>query len=69
MIAAPLLTQLCITGDSALNKPFSEWNQVFHGDATAHAIVDRLTERAEIFYLEGKSYRQTHRKGLNLASK
>lgn len=51
------------------NKPFSEWNQVFHGDATAHAIVDRLTERAEIFYLEGKSYRQTHRKGLDLAKK
>ena len=47
------------------NKPFSEWNQVFHGDATAHVIVDRLTEQAEIFYLEGKvSYRQTHRKGL-----
>lgn len=48
------------------NKRFAEWNQVFHGDATAHAIVDRLTERAEIFYLEGKvSYRQTHRKGLD----
>lgn len=46
------------------NKPFSEWNQVFHGDAIAHAIVDRLTERVEIFHLEGKSYRQTHRKGL-----
>lgn len=48
------------------NKRFAEWNQVFHGDATAHAIVDRLTERAEIFYLEGKeSYRQKHRKGLH----
>jgi len=48
------------------NKRFAEWNQVFHGDATAHAIVDRLTERAEIFYLEGnQSYRQTHRQGLN----
>ncbi len=47
------------------NKPFSEWNQAFHGDAIAHAIVDRLTERAEIFLLEGKSYRQTHRKGLD----
>jgi len=46
------------------NKPFAEWNQVFHGDATAHVIVDRLTERAEIFYLEGKSYRQTHRTGI-----
>ena len=47
------------------NKPFSEWNQVFHGNATAHAIVDRLTERAELFYMEGKSYRQTHRQGLS----
>ena len=47
------------------NKPFAEWNQVFHGDSTAHAIVDRLTEQAEIFYLEGTSYRQTHRKGID----
>jgi DNA replication protein DnaC len=48
------------------NKRFAEWNQVFHADGTAHAIVDRLTERAEIFFLEGpKSYRQTHRQGLN----
>ena len=46
------------------NKPFAQWNQVFHGDAIAHAIVDRLTERVEIFHVEGKSYRQTHRKGL-----
>jgi len=46
------------------NKPFTEWNQVFHGDATAQVIIDRLVERAEIFYLEGKSYRQTHRTGI-----
>jgi len=50
------------------NAAFSEWNQVFHGNATAHAIIDRLTERAEIFYLEGKSYRETHRTGINTAS-
>jgi DNA replication protein DnaC len=50
------------------NSPFSEWNQVFHGDATAHAIIDRLTERAEIFYLEGKSYRETHRRGIETAA-
>lgn len=50
------------------NAPFSEWNQVFHGDASAHAIIDRLTERAEIFYLEGKSYRETHRKGIEKAA-
>ncbi len=51
------------------NKPFGEWNQVFHSDATAHVIVDRLTERAEIFYLEGTSYRQTHRQGLEKPAK
>ncbi len=50
------------------NKPFSGWNQVFHGDGTAVAIIDRLTERAEIFLLEGKSYRQTHRRGLDPAT-
>ncbi len=50
------------------NAPFSEWNQVFHGDAAAHAIIDRLTERAEIFYLEGKSYRETHRRGIEKAA-
>lgn len=50
------------------NAPFSEWNQVFHGDASAHAIIDRLTERAEIFYLEGKSYRETHRRGIEKAA-
>jgi DNA replication protein DnaC len=49
------------------NLAFSEWNQVFHGSATAHAIIDRLTERAEIFYLEGKSYRETHRIGIATA--
>jgi len=49
------------------NSPFSEWNQVFHGNAIAHAIIDRLTEKAEIFYLEGKSYRETHRKGIESA--
>jgi hypothetical protein len=28
----------------------------------AHAILDRLAERAEVFHLEGKSYRETHRR-------
>ena len=47
------------------NKPFGEWNQTFHNDAMAHAILDRLVERSEVFYLEGtKSYRETHRQSL-----
>jgi len=31
------------------SKPFKEWNRVFHGEATAHVIVDRLTEKTDIF--------------------
>ena len=40
----------------------SEWNQVFTDNAVAHAILDRLAERAEVFHLEGTSYRETHRR-------
>lgn len=43
------------------NRPFGEWNQIFHNDAIAHAILDRLAHRSEVFYLEGKGYRETHR--------
>lgn len=50
------------------NRPFGEWNQVFHGDATAHVIVDRLTEKAEIFYFDGRSYRETHRTKISLSA-
>lgn len=46
------------------NKPFGEWNQIFTNDAMAHAILDRLAERSEVFHLEGKSYRETHRQRL-----
>lgn len=46
------------------NKPFGEWNQIFHNDAMAHAIIDRLAERSEVFHLEGPSYREAHRKRL-----
>jgi len=44
------------------NRIPSEWNQVFTDNAVAHAILDRLAERAEVFHLEGKSYRETHRR-------
>jgi DNA replication protein DnaC len=47
------------------NRIFEEWNQVFHNDAIAHAIIDRLVERSEVFHLEGKqTYRETHRQRL-----
>lgn len=44
------------------NRIPSAWNQVFTDNAVAHAILDRLAERAEVFHLEGKSYRETHRR-------
>ena len=44
------------------NRIFGEWNQIFHDDAVAHAILDRLAERAEVFHLEGTSSRETHRR-------
>ena len=44
------------------NIPFGEWNQIFAGNATAHVVVDRLTDGASIFYLEGVSYREYRNK-------
>jgi len=49
------------------NRPFGEWNQIFHNDAMAHAVIDRLAQKSEVFYLEGKSYRETHRERLKTA--
>jgi DNA replication protein DnaC len=46
------------------NRPFGEWNQIFHNDAMAHALLDRLIEKSEVFHLEGKSYREANRKRL-----
>jgi DNA replication protein DnaC len=44
------------------NRTFREWNQMFADDAIAHAILDRLAERAEVFHLEWTSHRETHRR-------
>lgn len=43
------------------NIPFGKFNQIFANDAIAHAIVDRLVNDAEIFYMEGPSYREHQR--------
>jgi DNA replication protein DnaC len=45
------------------NLPFGKFNQIFANDAIAHAIVDRLVNTAEVFFLEGvDSYREHERK-------
>jgi DNA replication protein DnaC len=43
------------------NLPFGKFNQIFANDAIAHAIVDRLVNDADVFYMEGESYRQHQR--------
>jgi DNA replication protein DnaC len=44
------------------NLAFRKFNQIFANDAIAHAIVDRLVNDAEVFYMEGESYRPHERK-------
>lgn len=44
------------------NLPFGKFNQIFANDAIAHVIVDRITGDAEVFYLEGDSYRDREKK-------
>ena len=43
------------------NMPFGKFNQIFASDAIAHAIVDRLVNEAEVFFMEGISYREHQR--------
>lgn len=44
------------------NITFGKFNQIFANDAIAHAIVDRLVNEAQVFYMEGPSYREHQRK-------
>lgn len=50
------------------NLPFGKFNQIFANDAIAHAIVDRLVNEAEVFYMEGDSYRP-HQRQVKLRAK
>jgi DNA replication protein DnaC len=43
----------CIT----TNRPFKDWPKVFPDPLNAQVIAERLTERSEVFLLDGKSYR------------
>lgn len=50
------------------NLNFSQFNQIFANEAVATVVVDRMVNEAEIFYLEGDSYRK-HQKTLKNKSK
>ena len=43
----------CIT----TNRPFKDWPKVFPDALNAQVIAERLTERSEVFVLDGRSYR------------
>ena len=49
---------LCIIFNSALNKSFSEWPEVFPGASCVVAMIDRLVHHAEILAIKGESYRR-----------
>jgi DNA replication protein DnaC len=50
------------------NLNFSQFNQIFANEAVATVVVDRMVNEAEIFYLEGDSYRK-HQKTLKNKSR
>jgi DNA replication protein DnaC len=39
------------------NRPFKDWTKVFPDPLNAQVIAERLTEHAEVFVLDGKTYR------------
>ena len=42
------------------NRPFKDWTKVFPDALNAQVIAERLTERSELFVLDGKGYRNAH---------
>lgn len=43
------------------NLNFSQFNQIFANEAVATVVVDRMVNEAEIFFMEGDSYRKHQR--------
>jgi len=43
------------------NLNFSQFNQIFANEAVATVVVDRMVNEAEIFFMEGPSYRKHQR--------
>ena len=52
----------CLGTITTTNLAFSKFNQIFANDAIAHAIVDRLVNESEVYFMEGTSYREHQRK-------
>jgi DNA replication protein DnaC len=43
------------------NRPFKDWTKVFPDALNAQVIAERLTERSELFLLDGKGFRDQQR--------
>jgi DNA replication protein DnaC len=52
------------------NKAFSEWGEVFAGDAVMAAALDRLLHRATVINIRGESHRLKEKRqaGISLSS-
>ena len=48
------------------NQPFSEWDSIFGDNMMTVATIDRLVHHADIYKIEGESYRKKHAEKLNL---
>jgi len=44
------------------NRPFKDWDKIFHDTTAASAIIDRLTHHSELIKIEGGSYRVKDKK-------
>jgi len=44
------------------NRPFRDWDKIFHDATAASAIIDRLTHHSELIKIEGGSYRVKDKK-------
>jgi DNA replication protein DnaC len=42
------------------NQAFSEWDGIFGDNMMTVAAIDRLVHQAEIYQIEGESYRKKH---------
>jgi IstB-like ATP binding protein len=48
---------LSVKIDSALNRAFAEWREVFPNATCVVSLVDRLVHNSEVLAIEGESYR------------
>jgi len=46
-------------------QAFSEWNSIFGDNMMTVAAIDRLVHHADIYKIEGESYRKKHAEQLN----